>query len=324
MLKPSCPVSVILTVFEREKFLATAIGSVLRQTFRDYEIIVSDDSNLPAIRSCCESFQRPDLICYRSNPSRLGAPLNIRAALQEAKGRYIAILNDDDFWERDFLEKLVPPLAEDPQRVIAFSDHWIMDGAGKIDQRATDLNSRRYRRIDLARGDVDDPARFVLDKNGVPLAMAALFRQDALDLTLLRREVAGAYDLWLACALAATGGKFYYLPERLTRYRVHPASESARSSPDKSAPMIFIFDQLLRFGWFPEMRGLLARRLAEALHDQGRDLLSFGERAQARCYFQKALKIYPHWKATLTWFMTWFPERARGNLVTVGRALRRG
>src|SRR5258708_7238351 len=133
-------VSVILTVFEREEFLQSAIEGALAQTFLNYEIIVTDDSNRASLRQICESFQAGDRLRYRSNLKQLGAPLNIRAAIEEAKGKYVAILNDDDYWEPTFLEKLAAPLEESPDRVIAFSDHWIVRDDGRVDEAETQAN----------------------------------------------------------------------------------------------------------------------------------------------------------------------------------------
>lgn len=304
-------VTVILTVFKRETFIHTAIRSVLAQTFAGYEIIVTDDSNKSSIRQICDSFQAGDCLRYRSNASQLGAPLNILAAIQEAKGKYIAILNDDDYWETTFLEKLVAPLEENPERVIAFSDHWIVRDDGSMDSAETDLNTMRYGRKTLLRGEIPDPASLVLKQNGVPLAMASLFRKDALDLALLTKEVVGAYDFWIACALAATGKPFYYVPERLTHYRLHVQMETGRRAPDKNLPMIFIFDQMLARNWFPAFKKFVQQRLAEAYFRNGRDLLWFNHTGPARQMFWQALQVYWLPKAMVAWGLSFIPHFIR-------------
>ena len=270
-------VSVILTVFEREKFLRRAIESALSQTFANYEVIVADDSNKPSIRQLCESFQCPHRLRYRGNKERLGVALNVRAAIEDAKGKYVSILNDDDYWGSTFLERLVAPLEENPNRAVAFADHWIIREDGSVDEPATESNSLRYGRKTLPEGDIKDPPGFVLMKNGVPLAMAALFRRNDLNLSLLTKEVVGAYDLWISCVLAASGRSFFYVPSRLTYYRLHEGSETARRAPDKSEPMIYILQEILRENWFPTMKGIIQARLADAYFRNGLDLLSFGK-----------------------------------------------
>jgi glycosyltransferase involved in cell wall biosynthesis len=300
-------VSVILTVFEREKFLPTAIEGVLAQTFSNYEIIVTDDSNKASIRQICELFHCGNRLRYRSNAKQLGVPLNVRGAIQEAKGKYIVILNDDDYWEPTFLEKLVPPLEENTNRVVAFSDHWIVHEDGMVDKMATEANTLQYHRKMVSRGVIQDSPGFVLKKNGLPLAMASLFRKDALDLSLLTKEVVGAYDFWISCILAASGKAFYYVPERLTYYRVHGQSETARKSPDKSQPVIFIFQQLLERNWFPQMRFFLEHRLAVAHYSNGRDLLWFSQTVPAREMFRKAIRVSWHQKSITAFALSFAP-----------------
>ena len=114
------------------------------------------------------------------------------------------------------------------------------------DRAATERNTIRHGRAQLAEGEVHDPGRFVLETNGVPLAMGAVFRLSALDTRRLSSEVAGAYDLWISAQLAASGGAFYYVPERLTRYRVHAEMETARRSPDKGDCSVFLHDLIRR------------------------------------------------------------------------------
>jgi glycosyltransferase involved in cell wall biosynthesis len=133
-------VSVALTVFERENFLRQAIRSVLAQTSPGFEIIVADDSNKWSIDEICRSFGPEPRLKYRGTVKTLGVALNVRSAIQQAEGKYIAILNDDDSWEPAFLEKLVSALEEDPKRVLAFSDHWIMRGDGVRDAAETEAN----------------------------------------------------------------------------------------------------------------------------------------------------------------------------------------
>lgn len=304
-------VSIILTVFKRETFLRQAIASALVQTFSNYEIIVTDDSNKDSIRKICESFLADERLRYRSHVKNLGVPLNIRAAIQEAKGKYIAILNDDDFWEPTFLEKLVAPLEENSERVIAFSDHWIVRDDGKVDEVETETNTARYGRKALSRGEIPDPAGFVLKLNGVPLAMASLFRKDALDPALLTNAVVGAYDFWIACVLAASGRAFYYVPERLTNYRLHGGMETARRAPDKNLPMLYISEQLLVRNWFPNRKKFLEQRLAEAYFRNGRDLLWFNQTIQARQMFLQALQATWLPKSIVAWVLSFMPRFIR-------------
>lgn len=301
-------VTVVVTVYKRTEYLQQSIQSALDQTFRSFEVIVTDDSCSEAIKEIVNSFQRPE-IRYRSNPITFGVALNLRAAISEARGRYIAILNDDDMWEPTFLEKLVAPLEADASRVLAFSDHWIMSEDGQIDVSRTNSNTAHYGRSLQHQGVVSNLDHVVLKKNGVPLAMAAVFRKDALNLDLLVNEVSGAYDFWISCILAASRKPGYYIAERLTRYRVHGTMETARKAHDKNENMVFIFKKLIELDFFSEMTGFLTRRHAQALYTVGKDNLFFDRAGLAREYFLQSFMVFKNFKAFAGYIGSYLPKK---------------
>ncbi|HKG98438.1 MAG TPA: glycosyltransferase, partial [Pyrinomonadaceae bacterium] len=312
-------VTVVATVFRRTEFLAAALESALAQTRSPREIIVTDDSNSSSIREICESMNRPDKIRYRSNPATLGAPLNIRAAIHEARGCYIAILNDDDAWEPSFLARVVQPLEQSDQRVLAFSDHWIMQADGTLDIAASERNSRDYGRAKLCEGEMPDPVGLVLKQNGVPLAMASIFRKDAFDLNLLVAEVAGAYDFWISCLLAATGRPFYYVKDRLTRYRLHPGMETGKMAADKSLNTALLFEMLLAADYFPSERNYLCRRLSGWFFQCAKESFYFDKVAQARKYLIRSLRLFPEWRAIIGLLISCAPRAARRRVLGFSR-----
>ena len=287
-------ISVIVTVYDRTKYLKGALASIHAQRCSDLEVIVADNSASAQIRRVVEGLKRADTH-YRPNPRRLGVALSVASALREARGRYVAILNDDDVWEPNFLQELVAPLEEDPRRAAAFSDLWTADEGGAVDLAESETISRRFRRVGLPRGEVADPGRTaVLDKS-VAAVMGAVFRRDALDPRLIAPEVGGAYDYWIACALAATGRPIYYVPRRLMRYRVHGRMETLSRRPDRREDELFIVRRVLEAGWFPHLRRRLKRRLSDICVFTGANkLLRFGRTQEARAVFLEGLRAYPN------------------------------
>jgi len=314
-------VSVVVTVYNRSQFLRGALQSILEQTFRSVEIIVTDDSNNSEIKSICDSFCRCE-IRYRSNTSPVGVARNLRAAISETRGKYIAILNDDDAWESRFLERLVTPLENSPETVLAFSDHWIMVEDGRIDVLRTAENTARYGRNTLPEGEIRDWAAQAVLGHTIPLAMAALFRKEAVNWHLLVEKVAGAYDFWISCLLASCGRPAYYIPERLSKYRVHRLMETARRAADKNENMVFIYGSLIEFNLFPGLKASLRRRYRESLFACGKDYLSFGRLSKAREYFLRSLKESFNAKALAGLVLTWLPRRLQ--TARLSRALNNG
>lgn len=303
-------VTVIVTVFKRIEFLREALESALSQTLESYEIIVTDDADSDAAKAICKSINKPDRIRYRSNQQRLGVALNMRVAILEARGRYVAVLNDDDYWEPDFLSRLVLPLEQDFRRVLAFSDHYVMLEDGKIDLEQTDKNTKIFKRDNLAEGVLINTTELILNKT-IPLVQAAIFRRDALDANLLVTNVAGAYDFWIACLLGVSGQPFYYVAERLTRYRTHQQMETLRPTADKFEPEVFIYRSLLQENYFPEWQQTIEQQLGYMLYRCGRARLEFNEIHKARQLFKESIHLSPSWKAILRMIITYFPKQIR-------------
>jgi glycosyltransferase involved in cell wall biosynthesis len=303
-------VSVVLTVYKRLTFFEQALKSVQAQTFQNYEIIVADDSGTAAARALSLASNDPR-IRYHPNAESLGVALSLRAGAGHARGKYLAILNDDDLWEPDFLARLVPPLEADANRVLAFCDHAIIDADGHVDEMAADRNTRQFGRWGLAEGDIANPKTFVLRHNGVPLAMGSLCRATAFPRERLVSDVAGAYDFWVSSLMAASGGAFYYVPLRLTRYRVHAGMETVRRDPEKTRCLAFIAQSLLSEPAFVDERKFLTRWLGMLTARAGRDYLYFDRIIDARRSFITAFRLSAGWKPIAGYLISMVPARVR-------------
>lgn len=218
-------VSVIIPTYNRPNYLIQAIASAVQQTYKNIEIIVSDDCSTESPAKTIESFQ-DSRIRFRRNANNLGISRNVIAAFKEARGKYVASLNDDDIWNENFLEKLVPHLDANPDLVIAFSDHYIMDSDGKIDYAATEENTQRWKRDQLKEGVYQPFYEIALVHQAVPSALATVIRKDAIEWNDFLPEMGSYWDLYLTYLACRNGGGAYYCPERLSRYRVHFQSET--------------------------------------------------------------------------------------------------
>ncbi|HEX4501514.1 MAG TPA: glycosyltransferase [Scandinavium sp.] len=284
-------VSVILTVHKRTQFLAEALESLLAQIYRDYEIIVADDSGTAAARHIVAAYGATDRVRYLPNPTTLGIAVSVARAVQQARGDYVAILNDDDVWERDLLAKLVAPLESNRNCVLATSDHWIMDESGRIDVGLSKGWSVNFGRASLQEGIVSNATEFAVGKGGPAINISSVFRKDAIDWSLMVPDVSGAYDYWIACLLAATRQPIYYVPERLARWRTHWEMETRRRAHNKGENLVYIYSILRERKWFPELEGAIKAKLAEALFVVGRDKLRFNRSRQARSNFWRCFLL---------------------------------
>ena len=301
-------VSVILTVHKRTQFLAEALESVLAQIYRDYEIIVADDSGTAAARHIVAACGAADRVRYLPNPRTLGIAVSLVRAVQQARGAYVAILNDDDVWERDLLAKLVAPLESNSDCVLATSDHWIMDESGRIDVGLSEAWSVNFGRASLQEGIVSNAAEFAVAKGGPAINISSVFRKDALDWSLMVGDISGAYDYWVSCLLAATRRPIYYVPERLARWRAHLEMETRRRAHNKGENLVYIYSVLRDREWFPELQGEIKAKLAEALFVVGRDKLHFNRLREARSNFWRCFLLTASPRALGRAAITFLPQ----------------
>lgn len=99
-------ISIIMPVYNETVLLKRSIGSVIEQTFRDWELIIVDDGSTNMISAYCEIYLNADsrIKLYRQAHTGLAAARNYGVSL--AKGRYIAFLDADDYMHPQMLEQL--------------------------------------------------------------------------------------------------------------------------------------------------------------------------------------------------------------------------
>jgi len=216
MLKPRVSI-VIATYKSKHDHFIQALDSALGQTYKNIEILVSDDSPTDELKQLVFS-RNDERICYYRNNPALGPAKNHWHAFSRSKADYIAILNHDDLLSPDFTGKLLFTLDDNPDCALAFCDHWIIDAEGDIQQKQSDEASMSYGRNELSAGVCHSFDKLVLAQT-IPMAMGSLFRRSSLPKEL--PSAGPAYDLWLTYLLARTGAAAFFIPERLSSWRNH-------------------------------------------------------------------------------------------------------
>ena len=104
MVKPK--VSVVIPTYNRARRVSEAIRSVLRQTYRDFEIVVVDDASTDNTEQIIKSF-RDSRIVYIKHKNNRGASAARNTGIKNSRGKYIAFLDSDDEWLPQKLEKQI-------------------------------------------------------------------------------------------------------------------------------------------------------------------------------------------------------------------------
>ena len=98
-------VSIVIPYYKKKKFIKQTINSVLKQTYKKFEIIIIYDDNelsdLDFLKNIIKLDKRISLII---NKKKLGAGLSRNKGIQLSKGKYIAFLDSDDYWSKNKLK----------------------------------------------------------------------------------------------------------------------------------------------------------------------------------------------------------------------------
>lgn len=93
-------ISICVPAYNKTEKLRQLLNSIAVQDYRDFEVVVSDDSATDAVELLCHSFQEKFPLHYFKNQPALGMPANWNAAIHHCKGAWIKIMHDDDWFHR--------------------------------------------------------------------------------------------------------------------------------------------------------------------------------------------------------------------------------
>ncbi|SHK79220.1 glycosyltransferase family 2 protein [Rhodothermus profundi] len=285
-------VSILIPTFNRAGYLQTALESACAQTYPHLEIIVLDDASTDRTPAVVQAFQEQDnRILYVRNHRNRGLVANWRQGVEIAQGEFFCFLGDDDALEPTFVETLLQPLRQHPELVLAFCDHWVMDGEGRRLPDDSERNTRRWRRARLPEGPVKDFLRVALIDRAVFIG-AVLFRRDRVQPTFLADEARAMVDLWLLYRCAQQGGA-YYVSQRLASCRWQPGgvSRSWNWRLYGFEGELFCYRHFLQDPDLAPYRPIFEARMAYALTTYGNTLLTLGQRAAARERLRQALRL---------------------------------
>lgn len=122
-----------LPVYNGEEFLAAAIDSVLAQTFRDFEIIISDNGSTDRTEEICREYAaRDSRVRYHKAAENRGIVWNYNQVFALSSNELFVWFSHDDVLAPTYLEKCVEILQKDPSVVLSFSNWGEIDPQGKL------------------------------------------------------------------------------------------------------------------------------------------------------------------------------------------------
>src|SRR5882757_3395176 len=166
--------SIGVPVYNSERYLESALSSLLAQTHTDYELIIVDNASTDRTQELCHSFvERDARVHYHRNERNLGAAANWYRALELSSGEYYKYAAYDDLYEPEFVARCLTALDENPQAVLCYTKTTLIDDDG---QSRGDLDAD----IDTASGAAHERLSDVIAVDYLCIQLYGVVRASAL------------------------------------------------------------------------------------------------------------------------------------------------
>jgi succinoglycan biosynthesis protein ExoO len=263
-------VSVILPTYNAAPHVDHTLTSVLAQTWPELEVVVADDASRDATPDLIERWARRDARVRLVRLTENGGPAKARnAAIDASRGAWLALLDADDAYQPERIERLLEVAASHDADLVA-DNLRLVDGLsgralgtalhqgpqGGPELITTDAFIRRnlFGQKDFTLGYLKPIIRRVLlDRHGIR------YREEV--------RIGEDYHLYLDCLLA--GARFVLVPDAMYDYSLSPASISRRMPEAELAGLANINARLLTEATTPEVRAALGVRQASIRRMQG-------------------------------------------------------
>lgn len=236
-------IEILLATYNGERFLPEQIESITSQSFKDYNILASDDNSSDCTFEILRSYESvlgEKIKVVQSNTH--SAKENFYNLLDMADAEYIALCDQDDFWESDKLEKSLKAIQRLERRygketpILVHSDLEIVDenlnSQNKKMSELTGINeaikyAKKESKYLYTISTEKSFSRYLVENNIT--GNTVIINKALLDI-YKRPKVSFMHDWWLGL-IALTFGKVGFLNECLVKYRQHESNELGAKNP---------------------------------------------------------------------------------------------
>ena len=236
--------SIIIPVYNRDEPLRRALDSLARQTFRNFEAIVVDDGSTPEfgerIQALVTSLDDSRFSVIRYQPNRNGAYARNRG-IEAARGEYICLLDSDDEWFPEKLERINQALEVEPHwQVVHHPYQNVIHG-----ERSAPF-PRQARRADESVAEYS----FCTNRVGGIQSSCLIVKRELAQQVRFNDKLRGHQDWDFSLRLGAETDRFLFIDQVLTlRHVADPSASMVSRSLDYAYSLAFLRDYQRYFSW---------------------------------------------------------------------------
>lgn len=284
--------SIVIPAYNAEKFIETALKSVVDQSYKNFEIIIIDNGSIDGTKNIIDK-----IISNNTNISIKLIILNPNKGISKARnigilnstGDYISFLDADDVWYKNKLEKVKNVIDDNPEVDVIW--HW------ENHVSSTFRKEVKYKSINN-----EKPYEDLLFNNNRLSTSATSVRRASINNIggFSPKYIAGEedYDCWLR--LAREKSKFYLIKEALGEFRIYDGSTSSKVLKHNSAVLNMLKEHM---EYLEKDRSYSKRYLtkiftsknAQITCSNGRWLSMQNEKSKSLKEYRKCIKLRPFW-----------------------------
>lgn len=216
-------ISVVIPVYNQEKFVAQTIDSVLSQTFQDIEILLVDDGSTDRSPEIIKQYaaQYPEKIVYieHDNHKNYGVSVSRNVGIKRAQGKYVAFLDADDLWSPEKLECQLYVLERYHEVAFVYCQLALIDHEGNPTTEMYEayvigegIHDKAFQAFDLSFS-----RKIAFGFGSTPLIRKHILFEVGLFDTGLKYQ----YEDEVLAGKIAYRYPVYFLPQPLAKYRIH-------------------------------------------------------------------------------------------------------
>lgn len=212
-------VSVIIPLYNREKYIEETVQSVLSQTYKNFELIIVDDGSIDQSRKVLEPFLNEIMMLEHPGRVNKGQSAAINLGIKKSSGEYIAILDSDDIFAPHKLEKQVEFLEKNKNIGLVYGNGYVIDESG----------SKLYKFYSNSHFEDNETSKILINCY-FALPTNALFRRTVFDAAgWFDEDLRSGQDHDMAIRISEIA-KLAYIDDCLFFYRKHNESISIKNA----------------------------------------------------------------------------------------------